>query len=708
MEARPRDAEAQHYFGLLLCQTGRVEAGLGHIERSVALNPDAAEFRNNLATVLKENGRADDAIEHFRAALALDPSYIQCYSNLGAVLGDRGDIDEAIGLLERAVALDPKHAEARSNLGNFLNERDEVASALAHLEKAVALNPKLAAAHSNLANVLCRMWRPDAAADHYRRAIALDPRAAAFRNNFATLLFRQNLFDKAVEQYRAAVELDDRRADFHANYAMTLNRIGRRGDALARIETAERLDPADAKVHERAGQILNELGRSGDAVASFDRAAALAPDDPIIASSRLYIMLHNDELSARPQELAAAFGDWGTRFGAAQAADHGNDPDPGRRLRVGYVSPDFRGHTVAYYIEPLFAHHDRAAIEIFAYAEVTAEGDGTTRFRELADHWRITAGLDDDALAQAIREDNIDILVDLAGHTGNNRLPVFAHRPAPVQIAHMIGLMQTTGVAAIDHALGDPWVAPEGAEDQFAETIHRLDRPFISFQPDPGWPDLTPLPAAAAGHVTFASFNKPNRITPATAALWAGVLEAVPGSRLLLKHPDYREDIVADRVRALFAEPGLADRLALRPVTTGWANEMDVYAEVDIALDTWPMCGGSTSVIALWMGLPLVTLATRAVHTRFGRMLTACAGLEDLTAAADEDEFLARATGLAGDLDRLAELRAGLRERMLASPLLDHQGLARATEDAYRAMWRKWCEAQSASEPQNEAEAQRR
>ncbi len=662
----PDNPAVLHMLGLALAQSGRLDEGAALVERAVSLAPGQAVLHQNLGNIRLEQGRPADAIGCFEQAAAIAPENGETRLNLGRALMACGRPVDAGSAYAAARAIDPDDRQAAIGQGTALLEQGHAEAAAAILEDVARMNPESADVYFALGNARLDLGRAGDAAASLCRAVDIDPR----------------------------------QPDAHYNLGLALKQDGRPTEAADALRAAIALRPGWANAHNNLGNALMEAGEFVEAIGEFHAALAVRPDFVQAASNILYAQCHDEHLS--PAELADEFRAFGARFAdplLPAELRHDNAAERDRRLRVGYVSPDFRGHTVAYYVEPLLAHHDREAVEIFCYAEATSEDDATGRFRALADHWRPTAGLDDEALARQVRQDGIDILVDLAGHTAGNRLLAFARKPAPVQIAHLIGLMQTTGLAAIDYILGDPWVTPAGCEDRFAERVWRLDRPFTSFRPDPAWPEVTALPAAvggAGGHITFASFNKPARIGPATARLWAGVLAAVPGSRLLLKHPDYREDMIADRVRGLFSDPGLDGRVEIRPVADGWAREMGVYAEIDIALDTWPMCGGSTSVIALWMGIPLVTLATGAAHTRFGLAAGAGAGGGFPDGAAEsEEDFVARAADLAGDLGRLAELRAGLRERLLASPLMDHAGLARATEDAYRAMWRKWCEAQT-------------
>ena len=365
------------------------------------------------------------------------------------------------------------------------------------------------------------------------------------------------------------------------------------------------------------------------------------------------------------------------------------DRDPDRRLRVGYVSADFRHHAASFFVGPWLTAHDRGQVEIFCYAEVRNPDAVTERFKAQADHWRSTVGMSDEAVAAMIRADRIDVLVDLAGHTSGNRLTVFARRPAPVQVAHMIGSGCTTGLTEMDAFLTDAQLAPPGSEGLFSERLIRLPRVPLVYAPPQGVPEVDPLPALRNGHVTFGCFSRTARINDAVLDAWAAILEAVPTARLMLNSTPFQEEAARAAFTAKFAARGVgADRLDLvytSPQPATWA----AYGDIDIALDPFPHNAGTTTIEALWLGVPVVSLAARPPVGRFGKSLLGAVGLDDW-AVDDVAAYVAKAVDAAGDLEALAVLRAGLRPRFEASPLRDAHGLAAATETAYRDLWRAW------------------
>jgi predicted O-linked N-acetylglucosamine transferase (SPINDLY family) len=369
---------------------------------------------------------------------------------------------------------------------------------------------------------------------------------------------------------------------------------------------------------------------------------------------------------------------------------HANSRDPDRVMRVGYVSGDLWEHAVSFFFEGLLASHNPSQVEVFCYADVMRPDATTERLRGLAPRWRDIARRNDDEVAQMVREDGIDILVDLAGHSTGNRLQVFARKPAPVQVTY-IGYPHTTGMRAMDYRIVDAITDPPGADTTHTERLVRLSRPFLCYRPAADAPEVGALPADGAGHVTFCSFNALAKIRRPTVELWGRVLAAVPESRMILKAPRLQDEAPRGAIRGWFKEAGIAaDRVEFVAGTKGFLEHLAVYGRADIGLDTFPYHGTTTTCEAMWMGVPVVTRAGGAHRSRVGVSLLTAVGLADLVAATPE-EFVSKAAALAGDRERLRGLRAGFRERMRASALMDCAGLARAVEEAYRNMWRSWC-----------------
>jgi protein O-GlcNAc transferase len=576
--------------------------------------------------------------------------------NLGNVLQTVGKLDEAVECYRRALAISPNDATVHANLGSALKALGRLDEAIASFERALALQPGLLHAQANLANAMMVKGNWDDAVALYRTIIAVQPGLPGALSNLGMVLRAQGKLENAVDIYRRSLAIN----------------------------------PADPAAHANLGNVLADLGQLAEARASYQQALALKPDYAEVRSSILMQLNYDPSIDdVGLFEAHRAFDREIAPLPSRVVRVHVNRRDPARRLRIGYLSSDFYRHPVGYFLLPVLAAHDPDDVEIYCYSGRLVDDSMTTSLRAHAHHWRSTVGVDDDALIAQIAADGIDILVDLAGHTAGNRLPVLACKPAPVQ-ASWIGYFNTTGVSAIDYVLMDDATVPAGAERWFTEQVIRLPAGRFCYAPPDYAPDIVPPPAGANRPVTFGSFNNLTKVTPAVIALWSAVLRAVPDGRLLLKWRSLADPTECARLRQAFAAHGIAaDRLELRAATPH-AEMLGEYGAVDIALDPFPFCGGMTSCEALWMGVPIVTLPrSRPVSRQTLAFLTEL-GLADL-AASDEADYVAIAATLAHDRDRLAALRAGMRDRMLKTPLRDRVRFTRALEAAYRTMWQHWC-----------------
>jgi protein O-GlcNAc transferase len=462
-------------------------------------------------------------------------------------------------------------------------------------------------------------------------------------------------------------------------------RAGRLGAAVEAYRRAAALDPAAVNAHLGMGNVMLDLWMTDDAVAAYARALALAPRSTPIRSALLFHRHYASAIDA--QALFEAHREAGALLMAKVPPPvAAARPAPGRRLRVGYVSPNFSRHSVGYFIEPVLRCHDRAQFEVFCYYAHPKADDATARFRALADAWRDVPETDGAELAAMIRADGIDVLVDLAGHSKMHRLAAFAHKPAPLQLT-WLGYPDTTGLPAMDlritDAVADP--APQ-ADALYSERLVRIDGGFLCYQPPDDSPPVAPA-VNAADRVVFGSFNNIAKLNAGTVRMWSEILDAVPGARLVLKSASLNYAETADRVLEAFEHCGIA---AGRVEVRGWiaqrGQHLGMYEGIDIALDTFPYNGTTTTCEALWMGVPVVTRAGDVHMARVGASLLHAAGLDALVARGARD-YVDRAVALARDEARRRELRATLRERLAASALLDHAGFTRKLERVYREAW---------------------
>jgi predicted O-linked N-acetylglucosamine transferase (SPINDLY family) len=543
------------------------------------------------------------------------------------------------------------------------------------------LPPEIAAAFAAAnAIALSGDWRT--AAERYRALIAAAPDFPGAYVNLASVLLAGRDAEGAM---LTAANAATRFPGFLPIYAVAGEAALQLGQPFAASNgfAAALSGGEDAQLRAKLALALQAQGRAAEAAANFALARRMAPGDAAIASAALFSGHYDPQIS--PAEALADAANW-PRHAARAARPNPCDRDPERRLRVAYVSPDFANHSCAYFLAPLLASHDRRAVEIFAYSDVATPDGVTAAFKALDLQWRDMAGKSDDAFVAQTRDDGIDILVDCAGHTTGNRLTAFLRRPAPVQ-ATWLGYPASTGLDCFDARFVDAITDPDGA--LASEELVRVAGGFLAYLPPPFAPEPGPSPFEASGRITFGSFNNLPKITPRVVAMWAQTLRAVPDSRLIVKAKGLDEPATRERYAAMFGVHGLdGSRVEFVGFVGDIAAHIARYRAIDVALDTFPYNGTTTTCEALWMGVPVVTLAGDRHAARVGASLLDRVGLGDLVAA-DPADFARIAAGLAADRKRLAALRAGLRARMAASPLCDGRRLAREFEAAYRRLWQR-------------------
>ena len=661
---------------------------LAALKKATLFLPGDAGAHYNLGLSLKEIGQLTGAVASYRRALQINPNFAEAHINLGNALQDLGQIDAAVASYALALEIRPELAEVHSNLGNALQDLGQFEAAVASYRRALELKPGFADAHINLGVALQALGELEGAVASYRRALEISPDLPEAHSNLGNALRDLGQRDEAVACYRRALEINPGHADAHYNWGLALQESGQFDAAVSSYRSALEASPAYAKAHSNLGDALQDLGQLDAAEASYRRALAIEPDYADAFGNLLFTLNYHPDKSA--QEIFGAYREYDERFGLAQRSawrEHTNSREPGRRLKVGYVSPDFRRHSARHVVEPLLAHHDKAALEVFAYAELKREDELTARYRSYADHWIATRGLSDDALAERIRADGIDILVDLAGHTAHNRLRVFARKPAPVSVS-WLGYGYTTGLSAVDYFLTDEAYAPAGCEGLFSETLWRVPTPVYAYRPAEGMGEVSALPAAERGHVTFGILTRAIRINHRTIRVWSEILKRIEGARLVIDSRSFQDATMQAALAEQFAAQGIdRGRLEIGFHSPPW----DVMRGLDISLDCFPHSSGVTLFESLYLGVPYVTLADRPSVGRLGSSLLHGAGHPEWIAQT-EDEYVAKAVELASDLPRLARLRAGLRAELEASPLMDEVGFVRKTEAAYRAMFEKWAQ----------------
>ncbi len=533
------------------------------------------------------------------------------------------------------------------------------------------------------------MGRPADAAVCYERLLRLRPDSPGAYNNLGLALLNANRAEEAVLTFQQALYLQPSLADAHNNLGLALGARGDFDEALTCFERALQFTPDHFGAMVNLGNACKDQGQLVEAVDYYRKALETRPHEASVHSNLLLALQYQAE--ANPLEILAEARLYAQRHAESLSGSIKTHPLPsmhGRRLRIGYVSADLRDHPVAYFLEPILANHDHQRFEIFCYANVARPDPLTQRLQGYADQWCSLLGLSDEQAAERIRQDGIDVLVDLNGHTGGNRLLVFARKPAPIQVSYL-GYLGTTGLTAMDYYLTDALADPPGrTETHYQEQLIRLPACGFCYQPGNAPEGSTELPARHFGRVTFASLNILAKLTEEVLTLWARILAAVPNSRLLLRSGAGREG--EQRVRGILTRHGIApERVLLLGQTPTRFEYLKLYHSVDLNLDPFPYNGVTTTCDALWMGVPVLTLAGRMNVSRQGVRFLSNVGLEELIADSPTS-YVRLATELAGDLDRLAAVRTSLRERMSRSPLLDAPRFSRRLEAVFEEMWEKW------------------
>ena len=624
------------------------------------------------------------------SAIELAPDYALAHHNLAIICQVLGDLDAATAGFAEAARLNPRGLDSRLALGYLLAARGQAQEAHAFFSGASRDFPTSAAALAGLGHACQCLGQPEAAEQHLRRATELDPALARAHLDLGIVLRQLGRPADALAELSRAQAIDSTLVDALVHLA-GVHRDLKQFDLAA--EAARRATELAPQSHLAWAQLASALHICGDlegTISAHRRTIELAPQDFASHANLIYALNAHEGYDAA--RLAAEHRDWALRHAeplTLRAAPHENPRDPNRRLRVGYVSAHFREHAVAFFSEPAITSHNHGNLEVFCYSDVRRADAVTERFRAAADQWRDTAGLDDAALADLVRRDQIDVLVDLAGHIGGNRLLAFARRPAPVQVTYL-GYQNTTGMSAMDYRLTDAHADPPGLTDKFyTETLVRLPRAFFCFRPADPAPPVSGLPAIQRGLFTFGSLNQTIKLRPHMWRAWMDILRGTANSRLVVL-ADAGAAFAAN-VRRIAQESGIdSARIEIVPKRSRY-DYLALHQELDLALDSFPFNGHTTVCDALWMGVPSQMLAGSSYASRFGTCAHHQLGLDEFVARSPED-YVRAAVDWTGRLSELDDLRQSLRERMRRSAIMDSAGFARDLETAYRQMWQTWCE----------------
>jgi len=654
--AFPNHAESQNNLGVISINRGQLDEAVVRYELALAARPNFPEALSNLATAIRFKGDFDRAIELYRQAVHHSPNFAEALHNLSVTLAHAGRPAEAIEFAERAVAAQPNFPDAHNTLCIALRQTGRAADAVAHGREAVLQRPNFPDAWNNLGLALGDVGKANEAIAAFRKAMELQPIFPEASHNLATAFAGQNDYDQAIRYFK---------------------------------QTLEHL-PSSPETLSNLGLALTHFGRADEAIDAYSKSLALRRD-PAVASNRLYMLAQHPDQNVHA--ILDAHREWAREYAEpliATRPEHTNDRSTDRRLRIGYVSPDFHQHPVGRFMLPVLANHDADRFEIFCYSETLHPDEITQRLQSHAHVWREIGSLSDEQLAQQIVDDRIDILVDLAMHLRRNRLLCFARKPAPVQVTYL-AYPGTTGLDAIDYHLTDVFLDPPGTNDDFYCEKPAYLTSYWCYQPLEFTPPVGDLPAPSKGHITFGSLNSFTKVSPGALDAWAQILDRVPDSRLILYVP---EGEPRDRVR---------DRLGDRVIPIGFSNTpayLRAYRHIDIALDSLPIVGGTTTCDALWGGAPVVTLIGKTAITRSGNSILHNAGCAEWIANSI-DQYVDIAVALTRDLPALSQIRATLRDRLSGSRLMDAVACTRDLESAFQRMWSAWASSPAAAHASN-------
>jgi protein O-GlcNAc transferase len=647
--------------------------------------PEDAFAWKALGAIRQQRGRPEEALPAMLRAAELGPNDPEAYTNLGVLQRALGDLAAAEQSHRRALALRPEFAEARSNLGMTLRDMKRYTEAEKEFREALRFKPGAPQMLVNLGNTLADLGRSTEAEAAHRQAISRMPDYANAHNNLGATLRQQGRFIEAEASYRRAIALRPDYAEAYNNLGVVLRDLGRFGDAETACREAIGLGDIGPDALANLAAILQERGDLNGAIACYRDCLRQKPDLHTARSNMLFCLNYVEQLA--PDEALQEALAFGRQFASSWRFERWNCGSAESKLRIGFVSGDLRNHPVGYFLEGLVTHIDRERFELFAYVTQPREDDLTHRIRPAFAKWHSIVGVSDEQAARLIHADAPHILIDLSGHTEHGRLPVFAHRPAPLQLA-WLGYFATTGLPAIDYVLGDPHVIPLGEEHHFSEGVWRLPETYLSFTPPVDGPKVGPLPALSNGYVTFGCFNHLTKVNGSVIRIWSKILSQFDSAQLFLKARQLADAGIADEFRARFAAHGIsANRLRLEGPSDRQAY-FKSYGQIDIALDPFPYPGGTTSAEALWMGVPVLSLKGRRFISHNAETIAYNSG-QAAWLAQSEDDYVARAISYASDLESLASLRRRLRSQVSALPLFDTPHFARHFEQAMQDLCRQ-------------------
>jgi len=689
LKLSPKNAEMHFNFALMLHEQGRFEEAINYYQQTLKMQPEFAPAYVNLGASYKAMGNLQDAITCYKKAIEINPNHVDAHNNLGVALKEIGNIVEAEACYRAAILINPEYVAAYNNLGILLKDSGRKAEAESYYMKALKIEPLRAVTHSNLAVLLRELGRFADAETCARNALKINPHYVDAYNNLGLALDSQNRFDEAVTAFEQAIELDPNSISALSNFSVTLNTLGQLTRAETYLKKALELSPQFINAHINLCVNYLAQGRIKDAEQTCISALEIQPDNLDAQSNLLFSMNYSTDYSVEDcLKKAQQYGAYVASVVDTPFTTWRHETNP-KRLRVGLVSGDLRQHVVAYFLDNFVKNIDASNIELIAYSTSSQEDAVTADLKSDFSGWKSLVGLSDYAAAEFIHNDGLHVLLDLSGHSAGTRLPIFAWKPAPLQVS-WLGYFATTGLQAMDYFVADEVGVPASNQSQFVEKIKYLPDTRLCFTAPDVDIAVGDLPALKNKYITFGSFQNMAKVTDEVLDLWADVMLNVPNSRLRWQYKSFSDTAVANDLKARLEKRGIhANRVDLFGAVTREAY-LAAHHEVDVILDTFPFNGGTTTCEALWMGVPTLSITGDRLIARQGASLLSAAGLAEWVAES-KSAFLNKAQSYCSDLNSLAQLRDQLRAQVLSSPLFDGQ---RFTRNMEKVLWEMWSESQ--------------
>ncbi len=688
LQQDPEHSDALHLSGIIAYQIGKNNIAIRMITRAIRNQPENPYYHTNLGSIFQSDGQYDKAAACYHKAIQIKPDYAAAYYNMGNVKSAGNHYEEAIHWYLEALRIIPDHPDACYNMANSYKKLGTYDLSILWYEAAIRIRPDHAESFNNMGNVFAALNKWEKAMECYQKAVVIFPDYPEALYNLAHGFQYRGKIKEAVSLYQKALVMNPEYAEVYNNIGNIFKDLGMISDAVICYRKVLSLKPDFLEAINNMGTCFLNMGQHDEAEKQYRMALALMPSSSTAYSNLLYSLNFQEGLDEN--QVFKEHWTWGMK--QSETVKPMELPKSvicptDRCLRIGYVSPDFRDHSVACFIEPLIIGHNRSLFQVICYSDSSITDSVTEQLKSRADQWRDICGLSDISVAEMVQQDRIDILVDLAGHTANNRMGLFAQKPSLIQLSYL-GYPNTTGLSAIQYRITDSWADPPGMTDHlYTENLIRLSSGFLCYQPRVENSINSKVQTSSNGTVTFGSFNQRAKITPHVISIWARILSQVPHAEMVLKSKVYQDEKVQKQIMEDFSRHGIAHgRIRFLKYQVSDADHLNSYQNIDIGLDTFPYNGTTTTCDALWMGVPVITLAGKIHVSRVGVSLLSSVNRMELIADS-EDEYVQKSIALGKNPEQIQKYRNSLRPAMLGSSLMNRQKFCDTFEKALKEIW---------------------